>query len=176
MERLRASPSARRAEARERAEEQPSSSASSARVDARLTLHRSNDAVMSGSGQNAKNSHCAYVGGSTPDNGHCSARLVRQKSARTGKGCVHSMPHCVRATQPHFTFSFASLWHTSICWGRMFRSCQSPMGSSARLRHSSARSTISMSKPVGTAVRKNATASSFDAMRPVRQLMMKRAG
>ena len=32
-------------------------------------------------GQNPKNSHRAHVGGSSPDNGHCSARLARQKSA-----------------------------------------------------------------------------------------------
>jgi hypothetical protein len=47
---------------------------------------------MSPMGQNAKNSHRAYVGRSTPDSRHCSARLARQESANSRREQMQQYP------------------------------------------------------------------------------------
>ena len=52
--------------------------------------------VANGS-QNANNSHRAHVGGSSPDNGHCSARLARQLRARKR--------HMHRSKQRHYSIT-----------------------------------------------------------------------
>ena len=51
---------------------------------------------MAETGSNAKNSHCAYVGRFTPETGHRSARLARQKSASSRQSAANNWPRAIQ--------------------------------------------------------------------------------
>src|SRR5215467_7389180 len=73
-------------------------------------------------------------------------------------------------------YSASNAAQASTCDGSVVRAKNSGSGSTSACRHRSARAIRLTSSPTGRALSRNATASSFEPMRPVIQLYQNRPG